>query len=65
MLLPWLSHLLLAAAFLPKAAKVGDVLKQSALAATFDQLANAGLDDFYCGDVGREIAADLERIGAR
>ena len=23
-----------------------------------------GLDDFYRGDVGREIAADLERIGA-
>ena len=26
-------------------------------------LAKAGLDDFYRGDVGREIAADLERIG--
>ena len=25
---------------------------------------NAGLDDFYRGDVGREIAADLERIGS-
>ncbi len=25
---------------------------------------HAGLDDFYRGDVGREIAADIERIGA-
>ena len=42
----------------------GMTLKQSALAATLDQLANAGLDDFYRGDVGREIAADLEKIGS-
>jgi gamma-glutamyltranspeptidase/glutathione hydrolase len=27
-------------------------------------LVNAGLDDFYRGDVGREIAADLERVGS-
>src|SRR3974390_2957914 len=47
-----------------KQPEVGNVLKQSALAATFDQLAHAGLDDFYRGDVGREIAADLERIGS-
>ncbi len=55
-----------AGAFLPdgKPPKEGDRLKQSALAATLDQLANAGLDDFYRGDVGREIAADLERIGS-
>jgi gamma-glutamyltranspeptidase len=42
----------------------GAVLKQTALAATLDHLANAGLDDFYRGDVGHEIAADLERIGS-
>ena len=42
----------------------GATLKQAALAATLDQLANAGLEDFYRGDVGREIAADLERIGS-
>jgi oxamate amidohydrolase len=42
----------------------GAILKQGALAATLDQLANAGLGDFYRGDVGREIAADLERIGS-
>ena len=38
-------------------------MKQAAFAATLEQLARAGLDDFYRGDIGREIAADLERIG--
>jgi gamma-glutamyltranspeptidase len=47
-----------------KPPEAGAVLKQTAFAATLDQLANAGLDDFYRGDVGFEIAADLERIGA-
>ncbi len=42
----------------------GAVCRQPALAATLDQLASAGLEDFYRGDVGREIAADLERIGS-
>ena len=42
----------------------GATLKQAALAATLEQLARAGLQDFYRGDVGREIAADLERIGS-
>jgi len=42
----------------------GITMRQAALAATLDHLANAGLDDFYRGDVGREIAADLERIGS-
>ncbi len=40
------------------------MLTQSAFAATLDHLASAGLDDFYRGDVGREIAVDLERIGS-
>ena len=31
---------------------------------TLEHLAQAGFDDFYRGDVGREIAADLERIGS-
>jgi gamma-glutamyltranspeptidase len=55
-----------AAAFLPagKPPEAGAKLKQEAFAATLDQLAQAGLDDFYRGDVGREIAADLERIGS-
>ena len=43
---------------------VGDKLKQNALAATLLHLAQVGLDDFYRGDVGREIAADLERVGS-
>jgi gamma-glutamyltranspeptidase len=42
----------------------GARLTQTALAATLDHLAHAGLDDFYRGDVGREVAADLERIGS-
>jgi gamma-glutamyltranspeptidase/glutathione hydrolase len=43
---------------------VGDTLRQEKLAATLSHLADAGLADFYRGDVGREIAADLERIGS-
>jgi oxamate amidohydrolase len=39
-------------------------LKQAALAETLAHVAHAGLDDFYRGDVGREIAADLSRIGS-
>jgi gamma-glutamyltranspeptidase/glutathione hydrolase len=42
----------------------GVTLKQATFAATLDHLANAGLGDFYRGDVGREMAADLERIGS-
>jgi gamma-glutamyltranspeptidase/glutathione hydrolase len=42
----------------------GAEMRQSALAATLEQLSRAGLDDFYRGDVGREIAGDLERIGS-
>ena len=43
---------------------LGAMLKQEALAETLAHLARAGLDDFYRGDVGREIDADLERIGS-
>src|SRR5437660_1152259 len=42
----------------------GATLRQPTLAGTLDHLARAGLDDFYRGDVAREIAADLERIGS-
>jgi len=42
----------------------GARLHPSALAATLDHLAHVGLDDFYRGDIGREIAADLERVGS-
>jgi gamma-glutamyltranspeptidase len=44
--------------------KAGDRRKPTALGAMFEQLVHAGLDDFYRGDVGREIAADLARVGA-
>jgi gamma-glutamyltranspeptidase/glutathione hydrolase len=42
----------------------GATLRQEAFAATLDHLADVGLDDFYRGDVGRELAADLTRIGS-
>jgi gamma-glutamyltranspeptidase/glutathione hydrolase len=42
----------------------GAPVRQQALAATLDHLAQSGLDDFYRGDVGRELAADLDRIGS-
>jgi gamma-glutamyltranspeptidase/glutathione hydrolase len=42
----------------------GSLCRQPTLAATLDHLASAGLEDFYRGDVGREIAADLARIGS-
>jgi gamma-glutamyltranspeptidase/glutathione hydrolase len=47
-----------------KPPEVGATLKQAALAATLEHLAHAGLDDFYRGDVGREIAGDLDRVGS-
>ncbi len=47
-----------------KPPKVGETLKPGRLAMTFEHLAYAGLDDFYRGDIGREIAADLEKIGS-
>jgi oxamate amidohydrolase len=55
-----------AAAFLSegKPPEAGATLKQTALAQTLDHLAHAGLADFYRGDVGREIAADLAHIGS-
>lgn len=40
----------------------GSLRPRSSLAATLTQLADAGLDDFYRGDVAREIAADLESL---
>ena len=47
-----------------KSPEAGDIRKLPALAGTLDQLANAGLADFYRGDVAREMAADLEKIGS-
>ncbi|MBV9954161.1 MAG: gamma-glutamyltransferase [Pseudolabrys sp.] len=42
----------------------GAKLTQTAFAAMLEQLAHAGFEDFYRGDIGREIAADLDRIGS-
>ena len=47
-----------------KAPEIGAELRQVRLADTLDHLAQAGLEDFYRGDVALEIAADLERIGS-
>ena len=44
--------------------KAGALRKQVRLGDTLVHLAEAGLDDFYRGDIGREIAADLDRIGS-
>ena len=44
--------------------EAGENFCQPALAATLRRLAEAGLDDFYGGDLGREIAAGLERAGS-
>jgi gamma-glutamyltranspeptidase/glutathione hydrolase len=44
--------------------KAGARRRPEALGATLKQLAHAGLGDFYRGDIGREIAADLDAIGA-
>jgi gamma-glutamyltranspeptidase/glutathione hydrolase len=52
--------------FLPdgKAPRFGQTLSAGRLADTFEQLARAGLDDFYRGDVGRELAEDLDKLGS-
>ena len=42
----------------------GEMLVQAKLADTLEHLTRAGLQDFYEGDVAREMAADLDRIGA-
>jgi oxamate amidohydrolase len=42
----------------------GAIRKLPALAATLQHLVDAGLDDFYRGDIAREIARDLENVGS-
>ena len=47
-----------------KQPKAGTIRKQPKLAETFGQLRHAGLDDFYRGDIAREMAVDLDALGA-
>lgn len=47
-----------------KVAAAGTLLRQPALAATLEQLAEVGLDDFYRGDIARTMAADLRDAGS-
>ncbi len=42
----------------------GTVLRLPALADTLERLANAGLDDFYRGEVARAVAAGLQAAGS-
>ena len=43
---------------------IGDIFSQQPLAATLDRLAEVGLDDFYRGDLGHEIASALAAAGS-
>jgi len=44
--------------------KAGDIVKQEALAATYDRLAEGGPEEFYRGAIGAAISADWEANGA-
>jgi gamma-glutamyltranspeptidase/glutathione hydrolase len=47
-----------------KPAEARSIRRAPRLADALEQLGRVGLDDVYRGDVARELAADLERIGA-
>jgi gamma-glutamyltranspeptidase len=55
-----------AAVFEPdgRSLKVGERLYQPALARTLRRLTEAGLDDYYRGELAREIASDLAAVGS-
>lgn len=42
----------------------GSLLRQPALANTLQRLADAGLDDFYRGELAASMAAELEQLGS-
>src|SRR5262245_22146876 len=52
--------------YLPQGAplSVGARLRQPRVAETLKRLSQAGLPDFYRGDLARTLAADLERVGS-
>ncbi|HEY5226578.1 MAG TPA: gamma-glutamyltransferase, partial [Methylovirgula sp.] len=43
--------------------RAGTLRKNRALADTLEHLGRTGFDDFYRGDISREIAADMEKLG--
>ena len=47
-----------------KRPKAGTRASSLSMAQTLDHLARAGLDDFYRGDIAREIAEELEQAGS-
>jgi len=47
-----------------QAPAIGSLFRQPRLAATFEHLARAGLDDFYRGDLARSMARDLQQVGS-
>ena len=53
-------------AFLPGGAApaIGSLFRQPRMAATLEQLARAGLDDFYRGDLAIGLARDLQAAGS-
>ena len=42
----------------------GDLHRFPQLAQTLQQVAKAGANDFYCGDLAQQIAKDLEQVGS-
>lgn len=44
--------------------ETGSLFRQARIAATLRQIAEAGCDDYYRGDLARSIAADLATIGS-
>lgn len=47
-----------------KALKKGKIVKLPLIAETLQRLADAGLDDFYTGDIAHQLAADLQEVGS-
>ena len=47
-----------------EAPRAGVMRKQPQLAETLTQLADAGLEDFYRGDIARELSHDLDKLGS-
>lgn len=46
-----------------KAFKIGEVFRQAALAGTLERLSRAGVEDFYEGEIAREMVRDMEGRG--